>query len=126
MLEFLFELVGEFLIQVVLEGLVEMGFHSLVAPFQKEPDPWLAAIGYALLGSLVGGLSLFIFPTHMVSSHGLRLLNLIVVPVLVGAMMVLTGVWRAKQGKAVKRLDRFSYGYIFALSLGLMRFTWAA
>ena len=126
MLEFLFELVGEFLIQVVLEGLVEMGFHSLVAPFQKEPDPWLAAIGYALLGSLVGGLSLFVFPTHMVSSHGLRLLNLIVVPVLVGAMMVLTGVWRAKQGQAVKRLDRFSYGYIFALSLGLMRFTWAA
>ncbi len=125
MLEFILELFGEFLIQVVLEGLVEMGFHSLAAPFQKAPNPWLAAFGYALFGGVLGGVSLLMFPTHMTGSHGLRVLTLIVVPVLVGGMMVLVGMWRAKHGQPVKRLDRFGYGYVFALSLGLMRFIWA-
>jgi hypothetical protein len=125
MLEFILELFGEFLIQTVLEGLVEAGFHSLAAPFQKEPNPWLAAFGYALLGGLLGGLSLLVFPTHMVSTHGLRVLNLIIVPVLVGGMMVLMGLWRAKRGQQINRLDRFGYGYVFALSLGMMRFIWA-
>jgi hypothetical protein len=125
MLEFILELFGEFLIQAILEGLVEAGFHSLAAPFQKEPSPWLAAFGYALLGGLLGGLSLLVFPTHMVSSHGLRVLNLIIVPLLVGGMMVLMGQWRAKRGQQIKRLDRFGYGYVFALSLGMMRFIWA-
>jgi hypothetical protein len=126
MLEFILELFGEFLIQVVLEGLVEMGFYSLAAPFKKTPNPWLAAFGYALFGTVLGGLSLLVFPTHMVGSHGLRLLSLALVPVLVGGMMVLMGLWRAKHGQTVQRLDRFGYGYVFALSLGLTRYIWAA
>ncbi len=126
MLEFILELFGEFLIQVLLEGLVEMGFHTLVAPFKKAPNPWLAAFGYAIFGGLIGGISVLVFPTHMVSSHGLRLLSLAVVPVLVGGMMVLMGIWRAKRGQSMQRLDRFGYGYVFALSLGMMRYIWAA
>jgi hypothetical protein len=44
----------------------------------------------------------------------------------VGGMMVLMGLWRAKHGQTVQRLDRFGYGYVFALSLGLTRYIWAA
>jgi len=44
MLEFIFELLGEFLLQVVGEALIEIGFHSLAEPFRRPPNPWLAAI----------------------------------------------------------------------------------
>jgi hypothetical protein len=74
----------------------------------------------------LGGVSLLIFPTHMVGSHGLRALALIIVPVWVGSMMVLMGKWRAKRGQSTNQWDRFGYGYVFALSLGMMRYIWAA
>jgi drug/metabolite transporter (DMT)-like permease len=125
MLEFIFEILGEFLIQMLLEGLVELGFHSVVAPFRKPVHPILAALGYALLGGLLGGASLIVFPSHMVGTHGLRIMALVVVPVLVGGMMVLIGMWRAKRGQTINRLDRFGFGYVFALSMGLTRYLWA-
>jgi hypothetical protein len=48
--------------------------------------------------------------------------NLVVVPVLVGLVMVLLGAWRARRGDTVLRIDRFSYGYLFALALAAVRF----
>jgi hypothetical protein len=35
------------------------------------------------------------------------------------------GAWRARRGQQVLRIDRFAYGYLFALSLGLVRFYFA-
>lgn len=125
MLEFLFEVIGEFLLQTLLEALAEIGLHSLAEPFRRPPNPWLAAIGYTLFGAAAGGLSLLAFPAHLVPEHGLRLLNLIVTPVAVGGVMVLMGAWRARRGESVLRIDRFAYGYLFALSLGLVRFFFA-
>lgn len=61
MLEFIFEVVGEFLLQVLGEALVELGFHSLGEPFRRPPNPWLASLGYPLFGAILGGLSLLAF-----------------------------------------------------------------
>jgi hypothetical protein len=36
--------------------------------------------------------------------------------------MVALGAWRAQRGEPLLRLDRFSYGYLFALSQALVRF----
>jgi hypothetical protein len=66
MLEIVFEVVGEFLLQVVGEALVELGFHALGEPFRRSPNPWLAALGYALFGAILGGLSLLAFPNNLV------------------------------------------------------------
>jgi hypothetical protein len=46
-------------------------------------------------------------------------------PLLVGGIMVAMGAWRARRGQAVLRIDRFTYGYLFALSLALVRFFFA-
>jgi hypothetical protein len=35
-------------------------------------------------------------------------------------------VWRARHGKPVLRIDRFAYGYLFALAFALVRFLFAA
>jgi hypothetical protein len=125
MLELVLEVLGEFLLQVVGEAFLELGFHSLAEPFRKPPNPWLAALGYALFGAIFGGLSLLVFPTNLVPQPW-RLVNLVVTPLAVGGIMVLMGAWRAKRGQPVLRIDRFSYGYLFALSLAFIRFHFAA
>ncbi|GAB2867092.1 hypothetical protein GCM10027277_40060 [Pseudoduganella ginsengisoli] len=125
-MEFLIELLLEFLIQFFGEVLFELGLRSIAAPFRKDASPWLAAIGYAFFGLVVGGISLWLFPDHMVANIKLRLVNLGVTPIASGLCMSLLGSWRAKRGQDLIRIDRFSYGYLFALCLGLVRFYWAA
>jgi hypothetical protein len=125
MFEFLFEVLGEFVLQAVVEALVELGFHSLAEPFRQPPNPWLAALGYTLFGAAAGGVSLWVVPSHLVAAEPWRLANLVLTPIAVGSMMCLAGAWRARRGEPVMRIDRFSYGYLFALALALVRFTFA-
>lgn len=125
MLEFVFQVVGEFLLQILFEALAELGLHSIAEPFRRPPNPWLAALGYAIFGAAAGGLSLLLLPSHLVSGEALRLVNLVVTPVAVGLLMCIFGSWRSRRGQAVLRIDRFSYGYLFALSLALVRFWFA-
>jgi len=125
MLEFIFELLGEFVLQVVGEALIEIGFHSLAEPFRRPPNPWLAAIGYAIFGAILGGISLLAFPNNLVPGAW-RVTNLIATPIAVGGVMAILGAWRARRGQQVLRIDRFAYGYLFALSIALVRFYFAA
>ena len=125
MLELILELLGEFLLQVVGEALFEIGFHSLAEPFRRPPNPWLAAIGYALFGAILGGISLLVFPNNLVP-EAWRVANLVATPIAVGAIMTLMGAWRARRGQQVLRIDRFAYGYLFALFIALIRFYFAA
>ena len=104
---------------------LEVGLRSLAEPFRKEPKPWLAALGYAVFGAVVGGLSLLVFPHYLVAAKGLRVANAALSPIAAGLSMAALGKWRAKRGQAVLRIDRFAYGYLFALSFGLIRFWFA-
>lgn len=125
MIEALFELIAEFMLQAVLEALVELGLHSMAEPLRKPPNPWLAALGYTLIGVCIGGLSLIVFPTNFVSEPW-RFVNLIITPTAVGALMSMMGALRARRGGRVLRIDRFAYGYLFALSLGIIRYLFAS
>jgi hypothetical protein len=125
MLEFIVEILGEFLLQALGEALMELGFHSLAKPFRKPPNPWLAALGYAIFGALAGGLSLLVLPAHLTPAGIPRLANLLLTPLAVGLCMGAMGAWRAKRGDSVLRIDRFSYGYLFALTMALVRFQFA-
>lgn len=125
MFEFLLELLGEFLIQLVLEVFAEIGFHWLAEPFRRRPNPWVAAAAYALFGAVAGGLSLLAFPVHLLRQPAAQILNLIVTPFAVGLAMWTMGQWRASRGEIVFRLDRFWYGYLFALALAVIRFWFA-
>lgn len=125
MFEFLFELLGELIGQAIAEVLVELGLHSLAEPFERPPNPLLATLGYALFGASLGGLSLLAFRKHMVPEP-YRIANLVVTPIVVGGLMAIMGAWRARRGQPVLRIDRFAYGTMFALSLALVRFFFAA
>ena len=124
--EILFEFFGEFLLQVLVQVFVEIGWHSLAEPFRKQPSPWLAAVGYAIFGTVIGGLSLLVFPHFLMANKSLRLANAVLSPIAAGLSMAAMGAWRARRGQTVLRVDKFSYGYVFALSWGLVRFFFAS
>ncbi len=105
--------------------LVELGLHSVAEPFRKRPNVWLAVLGYALLGAGLGALSLWAFPGHLTREGWPRLLNLVLTPVLAGLAMAWLGRWRARRGDPVLRIDRFAYGYLFALAVAVVRFNFA-
>lgn len=125
MFEFLIELLGEFLIQLVLEIVAEFGIRWLAEPFRRRPRPWLAALGYIVFGIIAGVLSLLVFRAHFIRQPAAQILNLIVTPLTVGLAMWTLGQWRAKRGETVLGIDRFWYGYLFALALALCRFWFA-
>ncbi|MES2950346.1 MAG: hypothetical protein V4858_17525 [Pseudomonadota bacterium] len=129
-MEIIFEVVfgffGELVLQLLGEILMEFGLHSVAEPFRRKPSPWLAAIGYALLGAAIGGLSLLVFPDYLVASKGLRITNVALSPIVAGLSMAALGAWRARRGQAVLRIDKFSYGYLFALGFALVRFWFAS
>ena len=124
MIEIILELAGEFLLQAFGEVLLEIGLQSLSEPLRRKPNPWLAAIAYANFGALAGGLSLLVFKEHMVPEPW-RIANLIVTPLLVGAIMSVLGSLRMRRGEPVLGIDRFAYGYVFALAIALVRFIYA-
>lgn len=124
MLELIFSFVGEFVVQIVAELLVELGLHSMAEPFRREPNPWLAALAYAAFGAVVGGLSLLAFPSHFVPETW-RIANLVVAPLAAGGAMAIVGAWRARRGETLWRIDKFSYGFLFAFALALVRYVFA-
>lgn len=109
----------------MVEVLAELGVRAAVEPFRKPPNPWLAALGYCLFGAVAGAISIWIIPASFITSPTARVLNLLATPVFVGLAMMLVGRWRAEREQELVRLDRFSYGYLFALCVGLIRFAFA-
>jgi len=120
--EVLFSFIGEFVLQVLLEALAEMGLHSMRETWRKPPNPWFAAIGYALFGAIAGGLSLLFLPDLLVHSHSLQMINVILTPIAAGLAMMAMGAWRRRRDQDIIRLDKFAYGYLFALAMALVRF----
>jgi hypothetical protein len=120
--EALFQLIGELVLQVVFEALAELGIRGLRAPFRKPPNAWLAAFGYVLLGVLAGALSLLVIPGLLIASPGARVANLVLTPIAAGFAMVALGAWRRHRHQRRIRLDRFAYGYLFALAMAFTRF----
>ncbi len=129
-MEFLFELLfqffGELLLQFLVEVCFELGLRGLARGLRWVPTPPIAAAWVTLGGVAAGALSLLLFPHSAIRNPTLRLVNLAVTPLLAGAAMMLVGRLRAKKGQALVRLDRFGYAFLFAFTMALMRYNWAA
>ena len=111
----------EFLINLVMEVLIEFGIRGL--PNRRQNDSALKiAIFYFLLALGLGYLSASVFPEHFINDETLRLWNLLISPVLIGFFMGYFGRWRASRGHRVIKLDSFGFGYVFALGFALSRF----
>jgi len=120
------QFLGELLLQVFGELIAELIGRSVKEPFRrpKPIHPWLAAIGYGIFGAIAGTISLWVLPSLFISAEWLRIVNLIATPLVAGLIMGRLGAWREMKDQETIRLDTFSYGFLFALSMALVRFSW--
>jgi hypothetical protein len=125
--ELLMELFGEAILQLVFEALAEAGLHFIRSPGREavERSAWKLTIGYALFGLIAGGASLLVFPHSFLHHRNGRIANLVLTPLVSGIAMVLIGAWRLRRGQQLLGLDRFAYGYLFALAMASVRFSFA-
>ena len=122
----------EFFLELILEGVLQLGgqlfidvgargLGEMIAP-REDRNPILAGLGYALLGLIAGGLSLFIFPEAIARSERFHGINVLVAPALAGLGMAGLGWLLERSGHRRLRIDSFVYGFIFALPMALVRF----
>jgi hypothetical protein len=116
---FIVEALFEVFAQAVFEVAAEIGLRSLAEPFRrpKPINPILAGIGYLFYGATVGALSLLL-PRMFFVPWWLRVLNLVITPI------ARIGQMRELRGQKTFRIDKFSYGYLFALAMAVVRFIW--
>ncbi len=120
--EIIFQILGEILLQLGFEFLAELGLHSLADTVKRPKNPVLSTIGFGFWGGLAGGISLFVFPNSLISNLVFRKINILVTPLAVGGVMMLIGRQRDKWGQSLVRLDRFSYAFVFALAMAIVRY----
>ena len=116
--EVLIPLVGEFSIEALLYCLGEP------LKSRERRNAVLAGIGYFLIGLILGGVSLLIFPRSFVRSETFHGINLLITPLVSGLVMAALGRWRERHGKPILRLDSFVYGFVFAFAMALVRFVY--
>ena len=126
--ELLFEVFGEAILQVTFELLAEVGIHVTRGKVRhaESRSAWRFVLGYPLLGAIIGGLGLLLFPHSLAHSHAARVATFVLAPLAAAGSVVLLGILRAKRGQEPATIDRFVYGYLFALGFACVRLVWAS
>jgi len=115
-LEAFFELVGAALLDLASRGMAKLFEDSDVS------GPFLAPVGYGLLGVLTGGMSLLFFPHPLVHPSRIHGISLLVSPLVAGVVMSLIGSALRKRDKKVVQIESFGYGFAFAFGMAVVRF----
>ena len=127
-MEILIELLVQLVFEVLVQGVFELGGHGIVSIFRKGAgpvNPWLSICGYIAMGAIAGGISIWLLPMHLVKAPALQVLNLAITPIVLGLIFEAFGRWKANNEKPRYAVDRFCYGFTFALTMGLIRYFFA-
>jgi hypothetical protein len=118
------ELIFEVFCQVIVEAVAALIARSFRNLFEKSNaiNPVLAAVGYLILGLMVGAVSLYLFPHSLVRPSRFRGISLIISPVITGLVMSQVGVAVRRKGGQPVRIESFGYGFTLALGLAAVRF----
>ena len=84
-----------------------------------------SALGNMMVGVILGGASLLVVPQHITPNMQIRLVNLLVTPLLIGALVNFSS--NIKFQKHLFGFDRTNFiaGYFFALAMASIRFLFA-
>ena len=123
MLEALFEMFGELIWQLLFELLADLGVRLKRKVFEESSPirPVYAALSYAALGACFGFVSSLIYSGHLFKGRTAAALYLVFAPIVAGLVMAAIGRWRQQRNGQPIRLERFFYGWLFALSFALVR-----
>jgi hypothetical protein len=114
--EVLFEFVGEVVIDLV-SRVIDQGFET-----SRAPNPVRRFLGYGFLGSVAGGLSLFLLPHPLIHPSRFHGISLLISPIVTGVVMSFIGSTLRRHGKTVVPIESFWYGFAFALGMALVRY----
>src|SRR5258708_16342708 len=100
LLNIIFELFFEFILQIVGEVFVEVALQKFsgAAWAHKNFDATRAVLMYFGLGVITGWLSIMIFPHSFVRSSRMHGISLLITPLLAGFSMAFVGWVRRQQG----------------------------
>ena len=126
--EFLIGFVVELVLLLIAELLAELGLWTVdetLRDLKRQPGK-LVWLGYVLLGSLAGGLSVVLLPNRLIPTSGTYGLSLLLAPLATGFIMGAWGEHREVYRKKVGSLMTFRAGFLFALSMAAVRFWFIA
>jgi len=118
------------LIVAIIAIPVKIFFKPLVGFIAKSFYQWLGyevttVLGNITVGAIVGGVSLLIIPQYIIPSFQIRFINLIVTPVVIGALINLSSNIKFHRKLLTFDLINFVSGYTFALALAGVRYFFA-
>jgi len=117
----------QFVIEVLLQALVYLPFD---VPFaRKEKTGERTGCGwyllYLVLGGVFGGLSLLVFPKHLIPLSWMRVLNLLAAPAAAGGAGYAVSAWRRSRRAKTHPWGHFWAGVCFTLAFGAVRLAYA-
>ena len=119
-------LVLELLLEIFGEGLLELGLSRIKeASGRQNRAPFVAAVGYFVLGAIVGAISIWVWPQRLLRRTSVTGLSLLLSPLAGGAAMEAWGRYRRNQGHGTTNLATFLGGAAFSLACAIVRLVWA-
>ncbi|MGD9628422.1 MAG: hypothetical protein AB7V18_04185 [Pyrinomonadaceae bacterium] len=123
-LELIFGVVGELLLEIVVEVLVEIGFHGTAERLSsKARSRVFVGLAYALFGAVLGFASLCVFPRMNFGDRLVPAVYFILSPIVAGLSLT-TVSWMINRGIRPVRwfeLDKFAFGVVFAAAYSISR-----
>jgi hypothetical protein len=123
-LEIIFGFIGELILEVFGEVLIEVGFHGTAEKLSnRSGNRLLIGAVYAGFGALLGFLSLYLFPKMVFAGPAIPVLYFVFSPIVAGLSLT-TVSWIINRGiRPVTwfELDKFGFGVVFALGYALSR-----
>lgn len=122
--ELVFGFIGEFALEIILEVLVELGFHGTAERISSKARSRIFVGGaYTIFGAVLGGLSLLIFPKIEFASSVLPALYFVVSPILAGFSLTTVSYLINRDIRPVSwfEWDKFLFGVLFAVAYAVAR-----
>lgn len=121
------ELLLDVLIQLAGEVLIDLISRAVGAVFTTalNANAFLTTVGYAIVGALTGGASLFVFPHPLVHPSRFHGISLLISPLLTGLVMSMIGSFLGRRDRPVAQIESFGYGFAFAFGMALVRLLFA-
>ncbi len=121
------EIILQFALEFLISVIPDMGLACLIHVFKRPPmqSPVLAALGYGVLGLIIGGGSLLVFPNSFTKSTGTRVVTLFLAPIAAGICMTGLRMYRERRGKEAARIESFFFGALLAFGIAAVRSVYA-
>ena len=123
-LEMIFQVVLEFVFEAIVEILSELGLNVFEKTSKsKTLSPVLRGVTYLVVGTLLGVLSYFVIPVHVLQNTFLRIVGMILSPISMGLMLCLVSwiVSRKDRNEAFWSTEKFIHGVVSGASYSMAR-----